>query len=480
MGHTKLILKCDNEPAIKKLVEHSLRALRMEIKDLESITKEYPERYESQSNGMVEVGIKILRGHYRTLKSCLERRIGAAIPVDHPVLAWLLGHCCLIINAVVRGEDGLTSWARARGRPFHQRLIGFAETCLFKLPLKGPDHNEDGNMAPRWKEGIFIGYARDSNSYLIYSEDGVRSSRAVMRRPMESRWSRESIQAVAATPWDLLKKPETQVRFEPSKERLENFPEPKQTWPRKFKILAKDLQMYGYTVGCQQCDHIERYGESKGGITHGETCRSRIMEELSKDPAGRVRVQNTQERVDRALAESVEKNVQEAASTRTSTSTPSRPTASSRRGTQISRNQDFKGKEHEIPRDDHLAQHHPEGPSRGHGEETATSASARSTSASARPSIPPRPGATNPMSQESRGKSRRVAHEHHPMDHPMGEQELFTRVFDEAAAPTDDDITPGRERSTESEHGDVDMAAFEGDDICLFLVSQLAGDTRRG
>ena len=137
LGHTKVILKCDNEPAIKKLVEHSLRALRMEVKDLESITKEHPERYESQSNGMVEVGIKILRGHFRTLKSCLERRIGATIPVGHPVMAWLLGHCCLIINAVVRGEDGLTAWARARAT-VPSAAYRIRRDMPLQAPPKGP------------------------------------------------------------------------------------------------------------------------------------------------------------------------------------------------------------------------------------------------------------------------------------------------------------------------------------------------------
>ncbi len=104
---------------------------------------------------------------------------------------------------------------------------------------------------------------------------------------MEFRWSREAIQAVAGTPWDTMRKPQQEVRFEPSPERLENFPEPKPSWPRKFKILAKDLRSLGYTVGCPQCDHMERYGEAKGGITHSEACRTRIMDELIKTPEGR-------------------------------------------------------------------------------------------------------------------------------------------------------------------------------------------------
>ena len=68
MGHAKIILKCDNEPAIKRVIAEALEMAKVDVTDLESISKEHPEKYESQSNGMVEVGIKNFRGHYRTLK----------------------------------------------------------------------------------------------------------------------------------------------------------------------------------------------------------------------------------------------------------------------------------------------------------------------------------------------------------------------------------------------------------------------------
>ena len=174
MGHTRIILKCDNEPAVKKVITEALIRMKVDVKELETISQEFPEKYESQSNGMTEVGVKIFRGHFRTLRSCMQRSLGAEIPVDHPIMAWIVSHTCLLINAMVRGEDGLTAWARARGRPFRQRLIGFAESCLYKLHIKGPQHDVDGNMAPRWKVGTFIGYNHEANSYIPWKE-GVGS-----------------------------------------------------------------------------------------------------------------------------------------------------------------------------------------------------------------------------------------------------------------------------------------------------------------
>ena len=159
MGHAKIILKCDNEPAIKRVISEALVLAKVDVADLESISEEHPEKYESQSNGMVEVGIKNFRAHYRTSKRCLEKRLGVEIPVSHPLAAWLTKHACHLMNAIVRGDDGLTAWERARGRPFAQRLIGFVESCLYKLPLKGPQHDAEGNMGPRWKSAVFLGYS---------------------------------------------------------------------------------------------------------------------------------------------------------------------------------------------------------------------------------------------------------------------------------------------------------------------------------
>jgi len=184
LGHTKLILKADNEPALQKVITETIRRLRITVEDLDSLTRENPEPYESQSNGLIEVGVRNLRGQFRTLRACLECRIGRKVPTNHAIAAWLLEHCCLLLNALRVGEDGQTAWMRTRGRPFRPRLVGFGESVMFKLPIKGPRHDAAGNMGPRWGQGIFVGYSRDSNGYLISTAEGIKSSRALMRRPL--------------------------------------------------------------------------------------------------------------------------------------------------------------------------------------------------------------------------------------------------------------------------------------------------------
>jgi hypothetical protein len=309
LGHVKLILKCDREPALKALVTQVIESIKVNWEDLEKVNLEHPQEYDSQSNGMIENAIKQIRAQYRTMRTCLQRRVSRHIPADHAVSAWLLEHCCTVMNAVVRGDDGATGWARARGRPFGQRLVGFGEQVFAKLPIKGPQHGADGNMAPRHVIGTFVGYAKDSNSYRIVVNNKVMNTRSIMRRPMSERWQIDAIEGITSTPWDLLGKSEVRAKFKPNEEELEKFPDRQPGVPRRFKITKKDLEEVGYSEGCPQCDHIMRYGNNQPGLQHQERCRARVLAELAKILRGQQRLQANEDRIDQGLARLVEEAV---------------------------------------------------------------------------------------------------------------------------------------------------------------------------
>ena len=187
LGHTELILKGDNEPALQALTARVLELVRVRVAAVKKIGSETPPAYDSQSNGGVEVGVMLIRGMFRTLRLCLEARLDRKIPVDHAIIPWLLEHTCLLINVKTRGADGLTGWARARGRNFSQKLLGFGEKVLYKLPTKGP--NAPANMAAKWADGQFIGYSWASNTYVMATrEGGITTARSLNRVPMPNRW----------------------------------------------------------------------------------------------------------------------------------------------------------------------------------------------------------------------------------------------------------------------------------------------------
>ena len=151
LGHTRLTLKADGEPALQALVQRLLEVTKVECHDLDQLMKEDPAAYDSRSNGGTGIGVHIIRGLFRTLTLCLGERINKFIPIDHPVLAWLLQHTCLLLNVSVRGTDGLTAWARVRGRPFRQQLLGFGEADLYKNNYQGPQAQPDGQHGGHWR-----------------------------------------------------------------------------------------------------------------------------------------------------------------------------------------------------------------------------------------------------------------------------------------------------------------------------------------
>ncbi len=299
MGHTRLILKSDNEPALLNLIKRAMETIKVEIKEITTLTSETAPKYESQSNGGTECGIRHVRGLFRTIKLCTERRIGQVIPPTHPLAAWLVEHTAILINAMAVGSDGKTAWHRLRGRGFGQRLIGFGESVMFKQPKSGPGHDPEGNMGARLSPGTFLGYNKTSNTYRILAMDGnVIKARSILRRPFADRWRAEDLKGINVTPWSTrtIKEP-THVELGPE---VEPHPQPEPEIavnPRRLKITLKTLEQYGTTDGCQQCSHVRAFRETKPGLPHTERCRKRIIEAMQATDEGAIRVQRHEQRM---------------------------------------------------------------------------------------------------------------------------------------------------------------------------------------
>ena len=108
LGHMRLALRSDNEPAIVHLLRESLKELR--IGDIEQCMEEHSVAYDSKDNGLVENVCKQVQSHLRTHRSCLESRVGARIPLSHPLMAWLVEHVAWLVVVRQRGTDGRTSY----------------------------------------------------------------------------------------------------------------------------------------------------------------------------------------------------------------------------------------------------------------------------------------------------------------------------------------------------------------------------------
>ena len=71
-------------------------------------------------------------------------------------------------------------------------------------------------------------------------------------------------------------------------------------------INQSDFDAHGYTGNCPQCDYIQRYGKARPGGKHSAECRARITEAIRATEAGRERVEEHEERVNRGIAERIE------------------------------------------------------------------------------------------------------------------------------------------------------------------------------
>ena len=98
----------DNEPAIVNLLQETLSALK--VSGVTQASEEHPPPYDSQANGSVESAVKQIKGRIRTLKFCLERRIGKKIPPRNPVIAWFLTHSAALLRYRLRASDGKTPY----------------------------------------------------------------------------------------------------------------------------------------------------------------------------------------------------------------------------------------------------------------------------------------------------------------------------------------------------------------------------------
>ena len=165
LGHKRISLKSDNEPAILKLLKDSLKTARVDVDELEQVLEEQAVRYDSKSNGDAENAVKQVTKLLRTLKLCLEERISKKIPTSHPLLTWLVEHAAWLLNTRVVGQDGTTPYARTKGKSYSKRSVGFGEYVMYMLPTKGPQQAAMVKLDARWKHGYIMGYGKTSNEY---------------------------------------------------------------------------------------------------------------------------------------------------------------------------------------------------------------------------------------------------------------------------------------------------------------------------
>ena len=299
----QVVLKGDQEPALVSVIEDVVKQ-----RGGGRTVPEYSPKGESQSNGVAERGVQTIEGLVRSHKLDLEEKIGSKVPIEKPIIAWLIEHCADIHNKFHVYADGKTSFEKVKGKKHRGEFLEFGQKVLHRVPGKP----KGGLMAARWIPGIWLGKRFSSEEHIVAMNDGrVVRARAVRSLPEASMWDKDEVMNVAGVPWQpsgnvegdgtrLLEVPRVIIQ----EEEAEDVPKVRAT-----KIMPKHLEKVGYTKGCQKCADLKNGTQELTRRGHSAECRKRIEEELRNDEELRKDVEKAEKRKDEYLSRHLEQEV---------------------------------------------------------------------------------------------------------------------------------------------------------------------------
>ena len=114
-------------------------------------------------------------------------------------MSWLVVHAGDVINKFRVGQDGKTSYERAKGKAFKREVVEFGERvfCRRGKVEKIP------KIEVRWEEGIYLGMCWRTGGMFIGVGEEVILVHAIRRTPYEERWRPYLISSIKCVPWQM-------------------------------------------------------------------------------------------------------------------------------------------------------------------------------------------------------------------------------------------------------------------------------------
>ena len=123
LGHSRVTIRSDNEPALVQVVGRAVAALK--LSGVEHVVEEGSVPYDPQTNGAAESAVRLVKGMFKVLLLGLERAIEARIPFNHPIIPWTFSHGAMLRTLLIKGDDGKTPHQRVRGCSGPMKLLAF-------------------------------------------------------------------------------------------------------------------------------------------------------------------------------------------------------------------------------------------------------------------------------------------------------------------------------------------------------------------
>jgi len=150
------------------------------------IIPEGPPKGESQSNGRIEESCKTIRGFTKVLKEQLEEEAGINLTGADNIVQWMLRWGAMLPSRFLLCKDGKTPHERRRGQRCNIPTERFGEKVWYK-ELHGKSDAQK-KMESDWREGLWLGHARNSNEILIGTREGVVRAWAIRKKPYQDQW----------------------------------------------------------------------------------------------------------------------------------------------------------------------------------------------------------------------------------------------------------------------------------------------------
>ena len=173
LDNCMLVVKSDQEPAIKELQEEIARQRRVD--GAVGTVIENSKVGDSSSNGRTERAIQEVGGMIRTLKFALEDRTGGGkIPLSHPVIPWIAKHAAAQITRYQIRASGKTSYNSIKGYDCRDPMAEFGECILFRPPKTQREKRHKKVLAERAIDGIWLGKTLPTLCQLYLHVNGTR------------------------------------------------------------------------------------------------------------------------------------------------------------------------------------------------------------------------------------------------------------------------------------------------------------------
>ena len=299
--HGDLILRSDQEPAIIDLLSRVAK-LRGEGRT----HLEHSPVGDSRANGVAERTVQTIEKLLRVHKLALEDRLGEPVPVQHPLVKWLVEHVADMYNRAAIGTDGKTAIQRLKGKACRGYMVPFGASIMFRVCGKV----DGGNLTERWHAGKWIGKRMGTEEHLVMTMDGkVVRARAI--REFDEKVTLKDFDVLVSTPHDPTGTIRLAMRDTGRQQGDRDGAEEQESredraMPRRVKITREVVMKFGPTADCRKCRGVMANDRSYQCVHHSEQCRARL-EKLMKDHEGfREHLERAEHRRTQRLADILE------------------------------------------------------------------------------------------------------------------------------------------------------------------------------